>query len=61
LQGEIDAGKTTLTKLVLFMSSSPILCPTLIDDLGLNKEERKDVFRSVAELAKARLDKAKSV
>ena len=54
-------GKTTLTKLVLFMSSSPILCPTLIDDLGLNKEERKDVFRSVAELAKARLDKAKSV
>lgn len=61
MQGEIDAGKTTLIKLVLFMSSGPILCPTEIDDIGLNKEERKDLFRSVTELAKARLDKAKSV
>ena len=33
----------------------------IFDELGLTQEERNEVYRSLAELVKARLDKAKSV
>jgi hypothetical protein len=33
----------------------------IFDELGLTPEERNEVYRSLAELVKARLDKAKSV
>ena len=33
----------------------------IFDELGLTEEERKEVYWSVAELVKARLDKSKSV